>query len=107
MNHLLSHESKPTYGFTLAAGNLVIRLGYKVEGNLVTLFATTQVASNPPQMWRQFQAPKASAVEAAHNLAGEACDYAESTGGLIRPYEDLDLDDFIEHLTLTVQGEMN
>ena len=40
-------------------------------------------------------------------LADDAIEYAESTGGVIRPSEDLDLVDFIHHLHLTVQGELN
>ena len=48
----------------------------------------------------------ADAIE-TEMLADDAIEYAESTGGVIRPSEDLDLDDFIHHLQLTVQGELN
>ena len=91
----------------MTAGNLVIRLGHKVQGTTVTLFATTQIADNAPMMWRQFETPRHSAVGAAEMLADDAMEYAESTGGVIRTSEDLDLDDFLHHLHLTIQGELN
>jgi hypothetical protein len=107
LNPSATIETPPAYGFTLTAGTLVIRLGYRVAGNTVTLFATTQVGTAPPTMWRQFETPKQSAVGAACRLAQDVHEYAAATGGLIRPSEDLDLDDFIEHLSLTINGELN
>lgn len=105
---ITTQDSKqPAYGFTVTAGNLVIRLGHKVQGPTVTLFATTQIADNAPMMWRQFETPRHSAVDAAEMLADDAMEYAESTGGVIRPSEDLDIDDFLHHLHLTIQGELN
>jgi hypothetical protein len=103
----LTPTEKPPYGFTVAAGNLVIRLGYKMQNAGVLLFAYTQIGDAAPQPWRQFLAPPGAAVEAAMALAADAEDYAVSTGHPIRPNEDLDLDDFIEHLSLNVTGEMH
>lgn len=91
----------------MAAGNLVIRLGYRDSGSLITLFATTQVGPNPPTVWRQFDAPRGSAVGAAWRLMQDAVTYAQSTGGLIRTSEDLDFDDFIGHLSAKIQGELH
>lgn len=105
MNH--TSTERPPYGFTVAAGNLVIRLGYKVQNAGVLLFAYTQIGDATPQVWRQFMAPPESAIEAAMALAADAEDYALSTGHPLRPNEDLDLDDFIEHLSLNVTGEMH
>ena len=103
----LSQTEKPSYGFTVAAGSLVVRLGYKMQPSGVLLFAYTQIGDASPQPWRQFLAPPESAVEAAMSLAADAEDYAISTGCALRPNEDLDLDDFIEHLRLSVAGEMH
>lgn len=107
MNPTPTPVEAPVHGFTLAAGNLVIRLGYRDNGATVTLFATTQVGASPPQMWRQFEAPKASAVGAAERLVIDATEYAYSSGGLIRPSEDLDFRDFVEHLSAKIQGELH
>lgn len=109
MNHSTTtpDPESAVYGFTLAAGNLVIRLGHVVKPNYVALFATTQIADAEPMMWRQFTCPRSSAVEAAERLAGDAEEYATATRGLIRPTEDLDFDDFVEHLALTISGELN
>ena len=109
MNHsaATATETHPTYGFTLTAGSLAIRLGYKVAGNIVNLFATTQIGHNKPQVWRQFSAPRQNAVEAAHKLVLDALEYADATNALVRPSEDLSLDDFIEHMSLTLNGELH
>lgn len=107
MNLSPSTVEPPAYGFTLAAGSLVIRLGYRLDGNIVTLFATTQIGPQEPQMWRQFTAPRESAVEAAQELVTEARRYADATKGVVRPSEDLDLVDFVIHLHLTLTGELH
>ena len=107
MNPTSNPVEHPTFGFTKAAGNLVIRLGYSDQGHQVTLFATTQIGAQPQQMWRQFQAPRESALRAARALVLEAEAYAASTGGLIRPSEDLDFDDFLAHLSAKLHGELH
>lgn len=109
MNLLPSNpqENVAAYGFTMTAGSLVVRLGHRLQHNGVLLFATTQVGDAAPQMWRNFMVTRESAVEQAIALASDAEDYLLSTGGLVRPVEDLNFDDFIEHVGLTVNGEMN
>lgn len=100
-------ESPTAYGFTITAGTLVIRLGYKLLGDSVYMFATTQIGDAKPQLWRQFTTHRKAAEEAAESLAADAEEYAEATKCLIRPSEDLDLYDFVEHVALTVRGEMH
>lgn len=107
MNPSTPTAESPTYGFTLAAGSLVIRLGYRLSGNIVTLFATTQIGPQEPQVWRQFSAPRETAVEAARGLVEDACGYADATKGLVRPTEDLDLGDFVTHLAMNLNGELH
>ena len=107
MNLSPSTVEPPAYGFTLAAGSLVIRLGYRLDGNIVTLFATTQIGQQEPQMWRQFSAPRESAVDAAHELVCDACEYADATNAVVRPTEDLDLGDFVTHLAMNLNGELH
>ena len=107
MNPSTPTAESPTYGFTLAAGSLVIRLGYRLSGNIVTLFATTQIGPQEPQVWRQFSAPRESAVDAAHELVCDACEYADATNAVVRPTEDLDLGDFVTHLAMNLNGELH
>jgi hypothetical protein len=109
LNHSTTTPEPETavYGFTLAAGNLVIRLGHVIKEDGVVLFATTQIADAAPMMWRQFTSPRHAAVDAAERLVEDAEEYAEATGGLIRPSEDLDFDDFVEHLSRTLEGDLN
>lgn len=91
----------------MAVGNLVVRLGHKPTPLGMVLFATTQVGDQSPQMWRQFEVPLASVPDMALQLAAEAEDYILSAGGPVRPTEDFDFDDFIEHATRTATGAMN
>jgi hypothetical protein len=58
-------------------------------------------------MWRQFTTTRENAEDAAAALAADAEEYAEATKCLIRPSEDLDLYDFVEHVALTSRGEMH
>ena len=100
-------ETPTAYGFAITAGTLAIRLGYKVNGDTFYMFATTQIGDARPQIWRQFTTTRENAEAAASNLAADAEEYAEATKCLIRPSEDLDLYDFVEHVALTVRGEMH
>lgn len=105
--NLTSSEKTAAYGFTMVAGNLAVRLGHRPTPDGVLLFATTQIADQAPQMWRQFVAPRQAVHEMACQLVAEAEDYLYSTRGLVRPCEDLDFDDFITHATMSANGELN
>jgi hypothetical protein len=107
LNHSQCDETAAAYGFTAAAGTLVIRLGHKPVKGGVMLFATTQVADQTPQMWRQFTVGREAAVSMAATLASEAMEYLEATRGLIRPVEDLDFDDFVQHVAMSTNGELH
>lgn len=60
-----------------------------------------------PQIWRQFTTPNNAAVEAAVELAADAQEYLGMVNAPQRPSEDLDFDDFLEHVHLTVTGALN
>lgn len=91
----------------MAAGNLTVKLGHKPMPGGVLLFATTQIADQAPQMWRQMIVGKEAVHEMACNLVADAEDYLYSTKGLVRPVEDLSFDDFIQHATMSANGELN
>lgn len=95
------------YGFTMVAGNLTVKLGHRAVPGGVLLFATTQIADQTPQMWRQFVVPREAVNSMAHQLVSEAEDYLLATQGLVRQAEDLDFDDFIAHATMSANGELN
>lgn len=105
--NLTQSENPAAYGFTMTAGNLTVRLGHKPAPGGVLLFATTQIADQTPQMWRQMVVGKESVYDMACQLVAEAEDYLYSTKGLVRPVEDLDFDDFIQHATMSANGELN
>lgn len=95
-------------GFLLVGGNVIVSLGYAVYPQGVLLLATTKIGAQEPLLWRRHWSSKMAAVEAAENLAGDAEAYICETLGLIpRPVEDLDLDDFIQHLSMRLNNELH
>ena len=103
-------NQKPTHhvaGFRISAGNVVLTLGYATFlGGQITLFALSSVAGSPATLWREFWTSIESAISEAEQLCADAEEYAE-TIGFIRPVEDLDLEDFIQHLTLRIQNGLH
>lgn len=95
-------------GFLIVGGNVTVNLGYVLFPQGVLLFATTKIGAAPPELWRRYWTPRESAVKAAEDLAAWSETYITETLGLsVRPIEDLDLDDFIEHLRLRIENEFN
>lgn len=98
----------PVYGFRLVGGNVTISLTYAVVGSAVMLVAATKIGDQETPIWRHFWSPKSSAVAAAEDLAASAEEYLFETLRLApRPDEDLDFDDFVEHLRLRLAGEFH
>ena len=95
-------------GFMVAAGNVRINCGYAVWPESVLLFAVISVGGGEFIPWRRFWAPHASAVDAAEGLAGDAEHYLiETLGMALREDEDLNLDDYLEHLHLRITNGLN
>lgn len=95
-------------GFLLVGGNVVVNCGYFLYPQGVLLLAFVQIGDQEPKIWRRHWASKEAAVDAAESLAGDAEEYIMGTLGLApRPVEDLDLDDFIQHLYMRLNNELH
>lgn len=93
-----------TLGFKLVAGTLQFELGYQIYPAGVLLLCVEKIGSNEATLWRRHWASKEEAVRSAENLVAETYDYIEMLGVQERPYEDLNCDDFLEHLRLNLAG---
>lgn len=90
-------------GFIACVGSLKIHLGYATWADgRVLLFCHEQIGPQPPTLWRQVWTGRENAVDAAENLCADAEDYIDSIHAPMRPYEDLDMDDFLHHIHLRV-----
>ncbi len=96
------------HGFRIAGGNVVVSLAYAIYDEGILLVAFTQIGAQPPQLWLRRWASHIAALEAAEDLAGRAEEYITETLGLKpRAVEDLDLDDFIQHLDMRLHNEFH
>lgn len=94
-----------TYGFRIVGGNVTVMLGYAVFEKGVLLYAHTQIAEQGFKPWRRHWTSRHSAVEAAEMLCSDAYDYITETLNLTpRAVEDLDLEDFLEHLRSRIEN---
>jgi len=101
-------EIRWSAGFCQQAAYLKISLCYGVmPDSSIVLFAMEQLGTGPPQPWRKFLVPRHAAVSAARALCSDAAQYLDMVSDRWRPSEDLDFDDFIEHLRLQVEGGMH
>jgi hypothetical protein len=104
-------EGKPplftAYGFCLCSANLKIYFTYAVYKEGVLLACTERIGDNEPSLWRRHWTSIEAAVEAAEVLVGDAEDYIEMYRLPVRPYEDLDGDDFIQHLHMRLNNELH
>ena len=101
---------EPTHvasGFKVSGGMLAIHAAYAIYPEAVLLVSYLESPSGKSP-WRRVWAPRGSAVEVAESLAGAAEHYLTADLGLTaRPIEDLDLDDFIEHLSLRLNNALH
>ena len=93
-----------TLCFKLTAGTLKFELGYVMYKAGVLLLCTEKIGEQSATLWRRHWVSKEAAVRSAENLITETGDYIDMLGLRERPYEDLDVDDFLEHLRLNVAG---
>ena len=97
-----------TAGFCQQASLLKITLGYATyKHSAIRLFAMEQIGPHPPQVWRTFWVSRESALDAADGLCADASQYLDMASPKWRPSEDLDFDDFREHLKAFLENSMH
>lgn len=96
--------SHSTFGFRRGGVGLEINLGYVDYGPQICLAALIVVTGQPATIWRSHWVPRASAVSAARDLAADAWGYLGDLRLVVRPVEDLDFSDYVEHIRLRVEG---
>ncbi len=98
---------KLTHGFKAKAGHCLINLGYTIRpSGIVTLFAFIKFGTMDYEPWREFQCGAESAVSQAMAMARDAIAFL-GTQGPAREVEDLDFDDFIQHLSANINKELH
>lgn len=88
-------------------GNIEVDLGYAIYPEAIMLFSLLKMGAPPYQQWRQHWTSYEAALDAAESLAAEAEAYLESFNAPFRPAEDLDYDDFLEHLSTRINKEFH
>lgn len=96
------------YGFVAAAGNVKLLFGYAtfVNGKMF-LYCSEQIGGQAPQLWRSLWVGKENAAEQVEGLCCDADEYLDSLKMVRRPYEDLGMDDFCEHVALRAASEFH
>lgn len=95
-------------GFCQKALNLKITLGYSTNSaGGITLVAVEQRNAGVQQPWRKFQVSRENALKAAEELCADAAQYLDTVSQKWRPSEDLDFDDFQEHLRAFLDNSMH
>lgn len=95
-------------GFRAVAGGVEITAGYQMgPSGPVRLLMMEQVVSGSPRLWRDVLTSRDSAVQAAEALCRDAHAYLSRFPFPLRPYEDFDLDDFVEHLRIKIANELH
>lgn len=93
------------HGFRLVGGNVTVLLGYAAYRGGILLYSLVQIGDQQYKPWRRHWASREAAVESAESLAGDAYEYiTETLGQRPREIEDLDLDDFVEHVRLRTEN---
>lgn len=96
------------WGFTAKASNLLLTLGYATYGNgVVLLYVREQIGPAPPATWRAIWTTRECAVELAEALCSDVEDYLNSLRMPWRPVEDLEMEDYLEHMTLRLSGQFH
>lgn len=85
-------------GFLAAKGLLVIKVGYADFGGPVLLYAI-ECISDTRRIWRKRWTHREVAARDAEDLVADIEEYLDQINAVQRPSEDLDLDDFIQHIT--------
>ena len=94
-------------GFRIAAGHLKLIFGYGIRHNGTITIVVLEVLAGVTSVWREVHTTRDAAVECAESLCADAQEYIDNCQFPQRPYEDLDLDDFIEHLHMRLNHELH
>ncbi len=97
------------YGFTAVRGGMQIFLGYVTTATgPVCVYANEKIGDMALRPWLQRWVPREKAHAAAQALCQEVEDYLASFRGMVsRPVENLDMDDFIEHIRIRTQHDFH
>jgi hypothetical protein len=113
-DHLYSHEDPGELlgyagGFKAGIGVWEVILNYYVHRQGVLLAAIINPPAAPPRVWLRHWTSHVEAVRSAENIAAEAEAYLSqiSGGAPLRETEDLDYEDFIEHLRVRLNNEFH
>lgn len=112
--HLLAYEdpgemlSPQSAWFKAAAGFVEVRVSYWMHERGILLCAVIEPPNAPYRVWRRYWTSYEGALREAESLCGEVCDYLTNlTKTQMREVEDLDLDDFLEHLKTRINNEFH
>lgn len=95
-------------GFREARGTIEVIVGYAVFADAVQIAAFLKVGPQPPVEWLNRWTSHIEALRAAESMCGEAMDCLDSYKNVPRrPVEDLDFDDFLEHLETRLNGNFH
>jgi hypothetical protein len=95
-------------GFRIASGTFSINLAYAIYGASVLLVASLKNGNTEPVVWKRIWVPKENAVAAANHMAADVEHYLTDLLSLVpRPTENLDLEDFVEHLGMRLNNELH
>lgn len=96
------------YGFLAVRGTVQMYLGYAVFGSAVLLYVNEQIADTQPRQWIRFWTSRDRALEQAEQLVERVDEYLNRFKPMpLRSYEDLDSDDFLDHLKARLNNELH
>ncbi len=85
-------------GFRAKASTLELSLGYAIHSNgAIELYVLERIGAMEPTVWRNFLTTREAALDVAEGLCADVEDYLDLVAPR-RPYEDLDMDDYLKHL---------
>jgi hypothetical protein len=107
----LPWESEPpianVFGFKSAVGPITVSLGYAMYPGAVLLYSHLTTPPSPPQLWRYHWTSKEEALRMAESLCAESDEYLSRFNWPRREVEDLDFEDFLEHLSARLNNELH
>jgi len=93
-------------GFLSTRGLIVINAGYADYGGPVLLYAVEHIGTTK-RLWRSFWTTRDNAAIQAEILVGDIEEYLETIPATPRTSENLNLDDFIQHITERYQNGLH
>jgi hypothetical protein len=102
------NASTPCLGFRAVCGAVELTAAYEAgPAGPVRLLLIEQFSGSAPRLWRNVLVSRGAAVKAAEDLCRDAHAYLSRFPFPTRPSEDLDLDDFVEHLRIKLANELH